>query len=405
MNEPHRRDSSSAKMPRFAAWADARHLPARPLIWLLTLVLLLGALSLWHVLHPPLHHRVATPYEVNGETVEIPPQSPTLSYIDFAEARLGAPLVPEPVPGRVGVDESRAEPVVAPLQGRIDAVAVRLGQRVNPGDRLISVRSSALVDLLHEIEVLRASESARAKTVERLKALVELRAAAEKDLLNAELELNEVRLSLQAAELKLRSRPMQVANDGAYWLLAPREGVVVERNALVGEEVGPDRLQPLLVIAELSEVIVTADVPEHDAVSLRPGGQAEITSVAVPGRKWNGEIEYVSEVVDPVRRMVNVRVRAANPEHLLRPNAFVQVTFLPAGEPRIVVPAEAVITDDQRAFVFVASPGPPLALTRRPVTTGRQNEQSIEILAGLQPGEKYVARGALLLLNAVDLAH
>jgi cobalt-zinc-cadmium efflux system membrane fusion protein len=103
--------------------------------------------------------------------------------------------------------------------------------------------------------------------------------------------------------------------------------------------------------------------------------------------------------------MVNVRVRAANPEHLLRPNAFVQVTFLPAGEPRIVVPAEAVITDDQRAFVFVASPGPPLALTRRPVTTGRQNEQSIEILAGLQPGEKYVARGALLLLNAVDLAH
>jgi hypothetical protein len=56
MNEPHRRDSSSAKMPRFAAWADARHLPARPLIWLLTLVLLLGALSLWHVLH----HRSTT---------------------------------------------------------------------------------------------------------------------------------------------------------------------------------------------------------------------------------------------------------------------------------------------------------------------------------------------------------
>ncbi len=377
--------------------------PPRAALWLLALstVVLLLLAPLFRVFAP---RKAAVPYEVAGEEVRFSPQSPSLGYLQLARAELRPVLVPEPVPGRVGVEESRAEPVVAPLQGRVDAVAVRLGQRVNPGDRLVSVRSTALVDLLHEIEVLQASEVARAKTVERLKALVELRAAAEKDLLNAELELNEVRLARQAAELKLRSRPMQVSNSGAYWLLAPREGVVVERNVLVGEEVGPDRLQPLFVVADLDEVVVTADVPEPDSLWLRPGGHAEIASSAAPGRKWDAEIEYVSEVVDPVRRMVSVRLRAPNPEHLLRPNAFVQVTFLPQSGETIVVPAEAVITDDQRAYVFVATASSATAFARRAVTTGRRNEQAIEIVAGLEPGETYVARGAILLGNAIELA-
>ena len=392
---------STSTSPSTAPW-DVRRWPPLPIVAGAALLLLASVLA-WRVLHRPLPRTAVVPYHVHGESVEVAPNSPTLGYLSLAKAELQHVLVPEPVPGRVAVEESRAEPVVAPLQGRVDAVAVRLGQHVNPGDRLVSVRSSAAVDLLHEIEVLQASEAARAKTVERLKALVELRAAAEKDLLNAVLELNEVRLSLQAAELKLRSRPMQVAPDGTYWLLAPRDGVVVERNVLVGEEVGPDRLQPLLVIADLGEVIVTADVPEHNALWLKPGGRAEIRSVAAPGQTWSGEIEYVSEVVDPVRRMVNVRVRAVNNGHLLRPNAFVQVTFLPGEGQAIVVPAEAVITDDQRAYMFVVSPRESHIFERRAVTTGRQNETSIEIVAGLEPGETYVARGALLLLNAVDL--
>lgn len=346
----------------------------------------------------------ATAVHVKGSVVEVAQGASALGYVKLERASLQHVLEPEPVAGRVAVAESRAEPIVAPLAGRVDAVPVRLGQRINPGDRLISVRSAAAVDLLHEIEVLQASEAVRAKTVERLEALVQLRAAAEKDLLAAKLKLEEVRLSRQAAELKLRSRPMQVSPDGSYWLLAPRDGVVVERNVLVGEEVGPDRPQPLLVIADLSEVVVSADVPEHRATWLRAGGRAKVRSVAMPGRVWDGEIEYVSEVVDPLRRMVSVRIRVPNPDHQLRPNAFVQVVFDPGEGEAVVVPATAVVTDDQRASVFVVTGEDPIAFQRRDVTTGRQNERFVEILSGLSPGETYVAHGAHLLSNAIDLA-
>ena len=346
----------------------------------------------------------AAPYSVANDAVEVTKNAPTWRYIELASATLSDPIAPEPVPGRVAFDEARAQPVVAPLQGHVDTVAVRLGQQVQQGDRLVAVRSGALVDLLREIELLQSKEAARSKSAERLRALVELKASPEKDLITAEQDLRQAHLAREAAELKLRSLPVTAGADGLYWITASREGVVVERTVLVGQEVGPDRGDPLLVIGELDEVIVTADVPESAVADLRVGQPAHITSPAAPGRELSSRVEYIGEVVDPVRRMVNVRLRVTNDDRTLRPNAFVQVAFVVEGQARIVAPAEAVVSDDEQSFVFVQSPDRPQRLERRRVVPGRQREGKVEIVSGLQPGETFVAKGALLLLNAIDLA-
>jgi len=233
---------------------------------------------------------------------------------------------------------------------------------------------------------------------------VQLKASPEKDLITAEQDLRQAHLAREAAELKLRSVPVSAAADGLYWITAPRAGVVVERTVLVGQEVGPDRSDPLLVIGELDEVIVAVDMPESAVADLHLGQPARITSPAVPGRELSGQVEYIGEVVDPVRRMVNVRLRVINSDRALRPNAFVQAAFVAEGETRIVVPAEAVVSDDQQSFVFVQTPDQPQHLQRRAVLIGRHREGKVEILSGLQPGETFVGKGALLLLNAIDLA-
>src|SRR5262249_15369862 len=158
-------------------------------------------------------------------------------------------------------------------------------------------------------------------------------------------------------------------------------GVVVQRQVLEGEEVGPERSEPLLTVAELDEVIVTADVPEHDVAAVQVGDHARIQASAEPEHDLDGNVEYVSEVVDPIRRMVNVRLRVQNQEHVLRPNAFVQVTFNAAqrADP-VVVPAEAVVTDDQDSFVFVADAAHPEKYVRRAVVPGRQRGDRVEIV-------------------------
>jgi membrane fusion protein, heavy metal efflux system len=344
------------------------------------------------------------PYSVTGDRVDIRAGSPTWTYLEFAEAQLGDPIPPEPVPARVAFDEARSEPIVAPLAGRVEVVAARLGQRVAVGDRLLAVRSPALVDLLKGIELLKAKESAHSKAVERLRSLVALKAEPEKDLVAAQQDLMQIQLARQAAEEKLRSLSVASAGEGLFWLTSPRDGVVVERDVLMGQEVGPDRAQPLMVVADLQEVIVTADVPEADVSDLKVGQVAEVRSASAPDQQLKGTVEYIGEVVDPLRRMIDVRVRVPNAARLLRPNAFVQVSFAPVGAPRVVVPASAVVTDDQRSFVFIRSSDRADSLQRRLVVPGHRRGDQVEINSGMAAGETYVTKGAILLLNAIDLA-
>jgi RND family efflux transporter MFP subunit len=347
---------------------------------------------------------VAPPFSVDGERIQIRDHAPTWSYLEFATANPQDPVPPAPVPARVAFDEARAAPVIAPLPGRIDAVPVRLGQRVVAGDRLVAIRSPDLVDLTKEVELKRTEEAARGKVVERLRSLVDLRAEPARKLIDAQQELAQAQLARQAAELKLRSLSVAQDDSGLYWLLAPRAGVVVQRDVLIGQEVGRERAEPLMVIAELDEVIVSADVPESDVAGLQVGQAAEVLPSAAAEPPVRGRIEYIGEVIDPQRRMVEVRVRVPNGDHPLRPNAFVQVAFSPGNTQCIVVPAEAVVTDDQQSFVFVRREDQPTALERREVVLGRQHGGRVEIEHGLAAGETYVTKGAILLLNAVDLA-
>lgn len=343
-------------------------------------------------------------FTVEGERVAIAKGAPAWSYVELAQATLGDPIPPKPVPGRVAVDESRSEQVLAPLEGRVESVSARLGQRVEKGERLAAIRSPALVDLSKEIDLLRREEAAKTQTVQRLRSLVSVRAVPEKDLIAAEQELGQAQLAREAAELKLRSLALAPGSEALYWLIAARGGVVVERNVLPGQEVAPERGEPLFTVAELDEVIVTADVPEADVVDLQVGQEALISSPSLSERELSGRVEYISEVVDPQRRMVNVRVRVPNPDRLLRPNGYVQVSFAPIGPARVVVPADAVVTDDQDSVVFVRVGGDDGALERRPVVPGHSRAGNVEITRGLEPGETFVTRGAILLLNAVDLA-
>jgi|GEM_PF-333172 len=343
---------------------------------------------------------------VRDEGIRLAKGAPQERYIDLQVAHLAPALDPVPAPGRVQVDEARAGPVFSPVAGRVEQVLARLGQEVKPGDRLIAIRSSSLPELGHEVESAQASLAVKGALVARLRDLVALRAVAEKDLLLAEQEKHEAELALKAAEGKRRSlRIGSLDASGLFWLTAPRKGTVVERTALVGMEVGPDRPEPLLQVADLDEVIVVADVLGSDTADLHKGQAAQVSEVKSGAQPMPGTIEYVSDFVDPVRRTIAVRVRVPNPAHQLRPNAFVQVTFTVQAHKVIMVPSEAVVTDDQKAIVFVQARASDkeTSLVRREVRVGRAREGKTEILAGLVEGETYVSRGALLLLNALDI--
>ncbi|MFY0525675.1 efflux RND transporter periplasmic adaptor subunit [Archangium gephyra] len=312
-------------------------------------------------------------------------------------------LAPLPAPGRVDLDERRTASMGAPLAGRVDQVRVRLGDRVKAGERLFSVRSGAWADLEREVKSAGTEVANKQRSAERVRELVAVQAAPEKELAAAEAELHQAQLALRAAQARKASLSVSAEGDNLFWVTAPRAGTVVDLDVVANQEVTPERDGPLVRLSDLGEVLVIADVQETDAADLREGQTALVRtqSGAVERR---GTVERISEVVDPRRRTVEVRLRVANEDRALRPNAFVEVTPQAADTVRRVrVPASAVVTDGARSVVFVAREAG--RLERVAVLTGRRRGGEVEVHQGLEPGIRYVARGALLLENTIELAN
>jgi cobalt-zinc-cadmium efflux system membrane fusion protein len=343
-----------------------------------------------------------SPLKADPRGVNLAPDAPQWKYVELAAAQEAVPLVPLPAPGRVDFDEKRTSNVGSPLAGRIEAVQVRLGDTVKQGDRLFSVRSGAWADLDREAETARSQVGLKKRVVERSRELFTLKAIAEKDVIGAEAELKEAELALKAAEAKKQSLQVAAGGDNLFFVRAPRSGTIVEHDLYSSQEVTPDREKALLRISDLDEVLVLADVPESDVGDLSADEPVTIRT-QVGGVERKGTVDHISEVVDARRRTVEVRVRAQNKDRVLRPNAFIEVVPNPVGAAkRVRIPDGAVVSEGTKSVVFVAKgPG---RLEPVEVVPGRRRDGEVEIRAGLEPGTRFVAKGALLLLNQVDLA-
>jgi cobalt-zinc-cadmium efflux system membrane fusion protein len=337
----------------------------------------------------------------SANRVSLAPGASQWRYIEIAVAEAKPPLPPLPAPARVTFDEFRTSAVGAPLPGRIESLQVRTGDRVEKGARLFSMRSGAFAELRREVEATHAESITKHRVADRVRDLVGLEAAAKKEQLAAEAEAHEADLAVSASAAKLASLKVSGGGSNLFWVVAPRRGTVVDLDASPSQEVTPDRDRPLLRISDLDEVLVLADVQEADATDIQRGLSVEIHTLS--GISRSGVVDQVAEVVDPTRRTVAVRVRVANQDRALRPNAMAEVVFRPATrQTRVRVPSESVVTDGPRQVVFLTREGGHLERTR--VTVGRERDGEVEILAGLGAGDRFVTKGALLLLNQIELA-
>ena len=335
--------------------------------------------------------------------VNIEPDAPQWRYVTLAVAAAGKPIDPLPAPGRVSFDEARSASLGSPLGGRVETVRVRLGDPVKAGDRLFSVRSGDFADLGRDEMIAREQVALKTRVLERQRELFRLQAAPEKDVVAADAELKEAEFAFKAASARRASLAIETSGENIFWVKAPRGGTIVDLDVSAGQEVGPDRDKPLMRISDLDEVLVLADVPENDVRAFKKEGTVQV-ELQSPAATREGVVQHVSEVVDLHRRTIEVRVRVKNADRLLRPNSFVQVIAPAESAADVIrVPDTAVVTDGSKPYAFVQrGPG---RLEKVPVTTGRRRDGELEVLSGLKPSETFVSRGALLLLNQVELSN
>jgi cobalt-zinc-cadmium efflux system membrane fusion protein len=324
----------------------------------------------------------------------------------------GLPAVLE-LDGEAQLDAERSVRVTSRADGTVREVLVDVGSVVTRGQPLLRIASPAWAEERAVWLQARAGHALARAVAEREAELHAQGICPRKDLLEAEAERARAAAAEMAATERLRAHGIDAAGlealardpDGAPLLTvtAPLAGTVLERELGPGQQVTAD--QPLLLVADVSRMWVLANLREHEIgplLAARAAGEvpAEVTLHFRSDRVLSGRLEAVGGTLDESTRTARARIVVDNAEGLLRPGMFAHVRLrLPGAARALAVPAEAVLEDAGRSFVFVAArPG---YFLRRPVTTGRAEGGWVEITGGLAPGLVVAARGAFLLKSDV----
>lgn len=304
-------------------------------------------------------------------------------------------------PGEVRFNEDRTAHVVPRVAGVAEQVLVNLGQAVKKGQVLAVFASTSLSEQRSEwLSAQRRRESARV-TYEREKKLWQDKISAEQDYLAAQAALQEADIAVQNATQKLAAVGATGATAGLnrFEIRAPFDGTVVEKHLALGEAVKEDA--SIFTLSDLRTVWAEFNVAPKDLAQVRVGQRVMVSSTAFQSQA-QGVISYVGALLGEQTRTARARVTLTNPDGAWRPGLFVTVSVF--GENlnvALTVPADAIQSIDNQSMVFKAVADGFEAI---PVKPGRSDGKTVEILAGLQAGERVASKNSFVLKSELGKA-
>jgi RND family efflux transporter MFP subunit len=316
------------------------------------------------------------------------------------------------------VTPRRKATVAAKVTGRVAEVMVDEGMQVEKGQVLARLDDS---DVRARYDASRADRDvARAsladlrvnlanaeRNLKRVHGLASDQVASRQQLDDAETAVDSLKARLAVAEQQLAAADAQLAVAAQdldnYTIRAPFAGTAVSKDAQPGEMVSPVSAgggftrTGISTIVDMSSLEIEVDVNESFIARVRPGQRVEATLDAYPDWRIPAHVRTVIPTADRQKATVKVRITFEKLDPRILPDMGVKVTFLePASQEadaapvRAVVPENAIRNADDKSFVFVLKDG---VVVRRAVALGRKQGSDVEILAGIDPGERIVVGG------------
>jgi cobalt-zinc-cadmium efflux system membrane fusion protein len=336
-----------------------------------------------------------------GDSIFIPAGSSLRTRV-AVEAATAQPVSTQLLtPGIVESDPAVTAAVLAPLTGRVEELPVELGRRVTRGQVVAVLDSPDLAQAYDDNAKALDALALTTKNLERQEQQLKIGVISDRDLDQARSDHTQA----QAEAMRTRAHLVALgagagpsADDGSapgrLIVRAPVSGSVTSLNVARGNMLN-DASAPLMTIADLSTVWVTALVAEKDLDGVKAGQAAEVALSAYPGKVLHGRVTSVADVIEPDSRRDKVRIALPNADYALRPNMFATVTLLGPSAAQVIVPTSALLMNNDRTSVFVATA--PWTFKRRVVEVRLGEGSTAVILGGVSAGEQVVVRGGILL--------
>ncbi len=288
--------------------------------------------------------------------------------------------------GRIAYDETRLARLHPKTEGWVESMRVeRTGDRVAQDAILLSIYSPQLVSSQEEyLLALKNRETLAQSPFEDIRrGAEELVKSARKRLELLDMPAHQIRELEQTGRIKKKIH-----------IHSPFTGIITRVGVREGQFVEP--ATELYRVADLSRVWVLAEVYEYELPWIREGDEAEITVASLPGERFTGRISYIYPYLENKTRTVRVRLELDNPDGLLRPATFANVTITAGAlEDALLVPSEAIVRTGKREMVFVVrEPG---KFEPREVVPGLSADGMTQILEGVKAGEEVVTSAQFLI--------
>ncbi len=308
--------------------------------------------------------------------------------------------------GTVDWDADHTTQAITQVTGPITKILVDTGSVVKEGDPLLYVASPDITNAIAAYRKAKNRLDLETRVLDRSRDLLAHRAIAQKDLESVEADYNDAGTDLQNALQALRifgitakeiedAQRQGVPINPQLAVRSPISGMVVQKLVFPGQLIQAGATT-CFAITDPSVVWVQGHVYEKDLTAVRVGDPVEETNSAIPG-VFHGVVSYVGAMVDPATRTTPVRIVTRNPHGFLKKDLFVDAAIRTRTKRNVLsVLSSAVLFDaDNLPFVYVQTDSDTFG--QRMITTGVQQNNRFEVVAGLKEGEKVVTEGSVFL--------
>ncbi len=343
--------------------------------------------------------RTAAPtpdFERRGNLVIISDKSSLRSRLMFETSRSDKIQRELAAPAVVEADPQKFARIFPPLSGRLLKLHVQLGDTVTEGQLLASLNSPDFLVAQGDYIKARSSVQLTSRALKRQQDLLDNKIAAQKDVEQATSDNDAAKSDLDSATGRLLAfgfNPETNKFGQPLEVFSPVAGRVVDMASAHGE-FHNDPNVPLMTVADLSTVWLTASIQEKDLRFLTNGQTINATFTAYPGEVFSGKVLFVGDLIDPDVRTAKVRIAFKNADGRLKPGMFATVNFIGFPETQVTVPTTAIVQVGQSAFVFEQVRA--WNLQPREVTVGKQQGDRIVITRGLDAGASILTKEGVL---------
>lgn len=301
--------------------------------------------------------------------------------------------------GKVDYDPDKVVSYVPLVSGIVERTYFSLGDKVQKGQTLLDIRSSDLSSLQSELIGAENDVKVAQRELQSSQALFDDNMLSEKELLESDSQLKQAKANLVKVKSDMLSYGSSNGN-GTFSIKSPISGYIIAKNASTGSPVSSDG-DPIFMVADLSNVWITANVYASNLKFVKEGMDVDITTLSYPDEVFQGKINSLSQVFDPEEKVLKARILMPNSDIKFKPEMSVVIKAKNDTQNRLLsIPTDALIFDNNRNYVVVEdSPG---QFSIKEVELQGHHEKETYIRSGLNENDNVVTKNQLLIYSNLN---